>query len=73
MEFSKIAEIIGARDLLVFTGILISLLTVETMILGYLIYWAGGLRNLFSLALNEYNHCTHDTRNKRNNATPSIK
>lgn len=72
MGFHKIAEILGSDFLLVVTGILISILTTETVFLVYLIYWAGGIRNLFTNTLKIYNNRINNSANKRDKTTPRI-
>jgi hypothetical protein len=73
MEFTKIAETLGVNFLLITTGVLIGIITIETVFLWYLVYWAGGLRNLFLNTLKIYNHRTLNTNDKGGNSNPSVK
>jgi hypothetical protein len=62
--FHKIAEIIGAEYLLIVCGILLGIITLETILIGELIYRVGGIRNLFFYTANIFNQRSHDTSNK---------
>jgi len=73
MEFSKIAEILGANFLLIVNGVLIGIVTIETVVLWELAYRMGGLRRLFSHTAKIYNHRINNPSNKRNKSAPIIK
>jgi Na+/H+ antiporter NhaC len=72
VEFTKIAEIIGTRDLLVSIGILIAIIAIETTLLGYLVYYAGSIRKLFSVVFDEHDHRTSKANKKRKEANPRV-
>jgi len=72
MEFNNIAETIGARDLLIFGGVLIGIVTVETTIIWNLVYRVGGLRKLFYITARVFNNRRHNARKKGDKSTPNV-
>jgi len=73
MEFNNIAETIGAKDLLIFIGVLIGIVTAETTLIWSLIYRVGGLRKLFYITASIFNNRRHNARNKGDETTPNVK
>lgn len=71
MDINGIAEIIGAKHLIWFNGILTVIAVVEAMVIRELAYRVGGMRKLFSCTLKIYKHRRNNTNNKTDKATPN--